>query len=258
MITELTRAPPRDPGAASSLRISFPDIETACRRRDGVVAAGAGVTRVELLDAWTIAAINAYSGDDYPRGAVASSSRRPGSEGAVAPTSSSCARSPRAEGATDVVAERDPDARARLWAARHDVRVRVRRRGAGDEAPLDRRLRAALGARRRGARSPARRSSGSGSTPASSATRATATSTSRFRSTPTTPTRCAASDELSSSLVDDALARGGTCTGEHGIGLGKIRALEREHGDLLPLMQAIKAAFDPNGIMNPGKVFARG
>ena len=54
--------------------------------------------------------------------------------------------------------------------------------------------------------------------------------------------------------MDDALARGGTCTGEHGIGLGKIGALEQEHGDLIPLMQAIKASFDPNGILNPGKV----
>ncbi|MER3412317.1 MAG: 2-hydroxy-acid oxidase, partial [Thermoleophilia bacterium] len=44
------------------------------------------------------------------------------------------------------------------------------------------------------------------------------------------------------------------CTGEHGIGLGKIAALEREHGDLLPYMQGIKALFDPRGIMNPGKV----
>ena len=55
-------------------------------------------------------------------------------------------------------------------------------------------------------------------------------------------------------IVDDALARGGTCTGEHGIGLGKIDALVQEHGDLIPLMQAIKASFDPNGILNPGKV----
>ena len=55
-------------------------------------------------------------------------------------------------------------------------------------------------------------------------------------------------------MVDDALARGGTCTGEHGIGLGKIGALEQEHGDLIPLMRAIKAGFDPEGILNPGKV----
>jgi D-lactate dehydrogenase (cytochrome) len=56
-------------------------------------------------------------------------------------------------------------------------------------------------------------------------------------------------------MVGDALARGGTCTGEHGIGLGKIGALEREHPDLLPLYRGIKQIFDPNGIMNPGKVF---
>jgi len=64
------------------------------------------------------------------------------------------------------------------------------------------------------------------------------------------------SDELIELLVEDALARGGTCTGEHGVGLGKIRALEREHGDLVPLMRELKRVFDPHGIMNPGKVLA--
>ncbi len=65
------------------------------------------------------------------------------------------------------------------------------------------------------------------------------------------------SDELIELLVEDALARGGTCTGEHGIGLGKIHGLEAEHGDLLPLMRGVKRVFDPNGIMNPGKVLPR-
>jgi proline racemase len=65
----------------------------------------------------------------------------------------------------------------------------------------------------------------------------------------------ARADELVERLVVDALARGGTCTGEHGIGRGKLRALELEHGDLLPLMRGIKRLFDPNGILNPGKVF---
>ena len=68
------------------------------------------------------------------------------------------------------------------------------------------------------------------------------------------PEQVGLSDELVHRIVDDALARGGTCTGEHGIGLGKIGALRQEHGDLIPLMQAIKRAFDPNGILNPGKV----
>ena len=68
------------------------------------------------------------------------------------------------------------------------------------------------------------------------------------------PTALERSDELVRRVVDDALARGGTCSGEHGIGLGKIGALEQEHGDLIPLMRGIKHVFDPLGIMNPGKV----
>jgi D-lactate dehydrogenase (cytochrome) len=62
--------------------------------------------------------------------------------------------------------------------------------------------------------------------------------------------------QLVDALVDDALARGGTCSGEHGIGLGKIGALEREHADLVPLYRGVKELFDPSGIMNPGKVLA--
>ena len=64
----------------------------------------------------------------------------------------------------------------------------------------------------------------------------------------------ARADSLNGRIVDDALARGGTCTGEHGIGFGKLDYLAREHGDLLPLMRGIKGVFDPHGIMNPGKV----
>jgi D-lactate dehydrogenase (cytochrome) len=55
--------------------------------------------------------------------------------------------------------------------------------------------------------------------------------------------------------VDYALERGGTCTGEHGIGVGKTAHLRKEHGDSLSFMRGIKRIADPNGVMNPGKIF---
>jgi D-lactate dehydrogenase (cytochrome) len=55
-------------------------------------------------------------------------------------------------------------------------------------------------------------------------------------------------------LVDRALSMEGTCTGEHGIGAGKIKSLKKEHGDAVDLMVAIKRTLDPDNLMNPGKV----
>jgi D-lactate dehydrogenase (cytochrome) len=62
--------------------------------------------------------------------------------------------------------------------------------------------------------------------------------------------------EVSGQIVRYALERGGTCTGEHGIGSGKTGYLREEHGDSLPFMRGIKRLADPNGVMNPGKIFA--
>ncbi len=56
-------------------------------------------------------------------------------------------------------------------------------------------------------------------------------------------------------LIERALAAGGTCTGEHGIGIGKVKYLQAEHGDSVQLMQDIKRALDPQNIMNPTKIF---
>ena len=69
------------------------------------------------------------------------------------------------------------------------------------------------------------------------------------------PAELARAETLSLAVAREAIARGGTCTGEHGIGLHKKLLLREEHGDAVDVMATIKRAIDPLGIMNPGKMF---
>ncbi len=62
-------------------------------------------------------------------------------------------------------------------------------------------------------------------------------------------------DKMVQRLVSKALDLGGTATGEHGVGLGKKKYMAAEHGKSLDWMKHIKTLFDPNGILNPGKIF---
>ena len=74
--------------------------------------------------------------------------------------------------------------------------------------------------------------------------------------TPDDPAQVHASEELGRRIVERALALDGTCTGEHGIGIGKREFLLAEHGEGVAVMQSLKAALDPLNLMNPGKIFA--
>ena len=61
--------------------------------------------------------------------------------------------------------------------------------------------------------------------------------------------------KLNKRTVERALALGGTCTGEHGVGHGKIGFVEIEHGEAVTVMRQVKMALDPDNLMNPGKIF---
>ncbi len=249
VVTEVTVRLHPIPEHVVALRISFPDVESACRAAAGVVAAGSGVTRVELLDSWFVAALNAYSGTDYPEEPCLFVEAA-GSVDLVDGDLELVSAVAEAEGATAVAHEREPAGRTRLWKARHDVTHALTARFPGRKerttdvcVPLTELAAAARFARgeieRLGLDAGIVGHAGDGNLHVAAMI---------------DREQLGRSDELVHAIVDDALARGGTCTGEHGIGAGKIDALVQEHGDLIPLFLAIKAAFDPNGILNPGKV----
>jgi D-lactate dehydrogenase (cytochrome) len=62
-------------------------------------------------------------------------------------------------------------------------------------------------------------------------------------------------EEINHHIVTQAIRLGGTCTGEHGVGIGKRQFMAAEHGESYQLMRRIKMLVDPDGLMNPGKIF---
>ncbi len=71
---------------------------------------------------------------------------------------------------------------------------------------------------------------------------------------PDDPVAVAAAGRVNRAVVEHSLAAGGSCTGEHGVGIGKLPFMEAEHGLSLEYMRRIKRALDPKGILNPGKM----
>jgi D-lactate dehydrogenase (cytochrome) len=72
---------------------------------------------------------------------------------------------------------------------------------------------------------------------------------------PADPDQLAEARRLNERMIERSLAFGGTTTGEHGVGSGKIAYVEQEHGPAVDVMRVLKAALDPDSILNPGKIF---
>jgi D-lactate dehydrogenase (cytochrome) len=251
VITELTLRLHPIPEHVVVARAAFPSLEAACRAAAALVGAGVPVTRCELLDALTIAALNAYKGTALPESPYLFVELG-GSESAVAGDLETMRELLADEGAVALEVESDPTARARLWDARHNALHAAlalepgSKTMATDVAVPVSELAAALEHARRaldgsGLRGGIVGHAGDGNFHVA------------FLLDAADEGAVERARRLNSEIVEDALARGGTCTGEHGIGLGKLEYLAREHGDLLPLLRGIKQLLDPNGILNPGK-----
>jgi D-lactate dehydrogenase (cytochrome) len=252
VITELTLRLHPIPEHIVVARAAFPSIESACRAAAGIIGSGVPVTRCELLDAMTIAALNAFAGTSFPESPYLFVEFG-GTEAGVAGDLATTRELADDEGATAFESESDPTARARMWSARHNALMASLALAPGSKAmttdvavPVSELADAIEHARRAldgsGLRGGIVGHVGDGNFHLA------------FLLDPDDAASIAQAEALNASVVDDALARGGTCTGEHGIGFGKLGYLEQEHGDLVPLYRGIKQLFDPNGIMNPGKV----
>jgi D-lactate dehydrogenase (cytochrome) len=252
VITELTLRLHGLPEHAIAVRAAFPTLAAACRAATAIVGAGVGAARVELLDAETVAAVNAYKGTAYAA-APSLFVELSGSEAGVAGDLEAVRELASWEGCDELEAERETEARSRLWEARHHVLFALQAASPGRLhkstdvcVPLSQLADAVAHARSLADEVGLRASI--------IAHAGDANYHVLFMLDPDDPRELEAAHRLNAEIVDWALERGGTCTGEHGIGAGKLDYLEREHGDLVPWFAALKRVFDPHGILNPGKV----
>ena len=239
--------------AISSAIVNFPDVRAAAEATIQTIQMGIPIARIELVDRAYIKAINDYSKTDYPELDTLFLEFH-GTRAGVAEQVQLFDEISREFGATGFQwAEREED-RKKLWRARHDayyagLAVHPGYRGYVTDVcvPISRladcieQTRADIEAS--GLFAPVIGHVGDGN----------------FHSTmfidPDDKDMFDKALELDQRMVRRALEMGGTCTGEHGIGMGKLKHMRNEHGDgAVDAMRAIKAALDPQNIMNPGKV----
>jgi D-lactate dehydrogenase (cytochrome) len=255
VITEITLRLAGIPETISAGVCPFPSVEAACNAAIMTIQAGIPVARIELLDAVQVKACNAYSKlslRETPmlfvefHGSEANVQEQSESFGAIAKEF---------DGGPFDWATQVED-RTRLWQARHDAYWAGRALRPGVQAfatdvcvPISRLAQCVTETQRdleaSGLLAPILGHVGDGN----------------FHVTMlfdiADPDETARAKDVYERLIERALAMEGTCTGEHGVGQGKMKYLEAEHGAAaLEAMRALKVALDPLNILNPGKIVA--
>ena len=240
------------PAAISSAVCSFPSVDAAVRVVIKTIQAAVPVARIELADAVQMDAINKYSKLGLPVAPTLWLEFH-GTETSVAEQAKMVQMIVSEHGGTDFFWATKPEDRRKLWRARHDVVYadKALREGAQLWAtdvcvPISRLAECITETQKDLAASflpaPIVGHAGDGNFHVG------------FVLNPNDPKEMAEAERLNQRLVHRALSLDGTCTGEHGIGCGKLEFLIAEHGEAVSVMRAIKQAIDPDNIMNPGKI----
>ena len=254
VITEVTVKLHGIPEAISGGICPFPSVEAACNAAIATIQSGIPVARIELFDELQVKACNAYSKLSLPETPLLFLEFH-GTTAGVAEQSERFGEISADLGGGPFTWTTNTEERTRLWQARHDAYWAVIGMRPGAKAfatdvcvPLSRLAECVLETQKDIAESkliaPIVGHVGDGN----------------FHVSPMIdmddPAEVAAAKAFSERLVERALAMEGTCTGEHGVGQGKMKYLKAEHGEALAVMRAIKHALDPQDLMNPGKIVA--
>ncbi|MGB3683426.1 MAG: FAD-linked oxidase C-terminal domain-containing protein [Rubrobacteraceae bacterium] len=252
--TEITLRLYPIPERILAARAVFPDIEVAGRAAVAVIRGGIQIGRVELVDARTVEAVNAYKETDYAESPTLFLEFS-GTEAAVEGDVEQVREILEAEGSTAFEFEADAAAREKLWEARHEAGIAIQNLHP-DKRPMTTDVCVPISDLPEALRNARETIRSHGLDGAILGHVGDGNYHAVFPVDASDPEELETAEKVNTEIVGYALARGGTCTGEHGIGSGKTGYLEKEHGDSLPFMRAIKSLADPNNIMNPGKVFA--
>ena len=252
IITELTVRLYGIPEAISAAVCAFPSIENAVDAVILTIQSGVPVARIELLDEAQMAAINKYSKLDH-KVAPTLFFEFHGTPAGVAEQAEAVKTIAGEYGGTDFRWAVTQEQRSQLWQARHDayyaaLAMRPGAKGWATDVcvPISQLAECIRETKRDLAQSPIPSALvghvGDGNFHLV------------FMIDPNRPEEIAEASRLNERMVARALAMEGTCTGEHGIGYGKMAFLAAEHGEAVSVMRAIKRALDPANLFNPGKI----